>query len=773
MRSTAALVLLLLTFTAAPGIAQIVPATGIAGVVTDSSGGALVGATVVYTNGAAEQTTVTDANGRFAFEVVPPGQGTVTAAFPHFQAASQPARRGGTLALVLLPDVVSETVEVNGVRPATRRVVSATRTDTLLRDVPQAVSVVTQELIADQRMQSMADVVRYMPGVGMAQGEGHRDAPVLRGNTTTSDFFVDGVRDDVQYFRDVYNVERVEALKGPNAMIFGRGGVGGVINRVSRQADWSSPREVGLQFGSWGDRRFTTDLGTALNDSAAARVTAMYHAADSFRQGVTSERVGVNPTVAFQLSKQTTLRAAYEFFQDERTVDRGVSSFNGRPLDVARSTFFGDPSLSTASARVHLTSALLEHRFTNGLTIRNRSSFAAYDKFYQNSFPGAVNAAGTSVSLSAYNNDTQRTNAFNQTDALFALRTGPIGHALLAGTEFGRQSTDNIRLTGYFTTLGPAVTSVSRPVGDPRTTLPMEFRPSATDANNSGVATVAAAYVQDQVTLTRHLQAVVGVRVDRFQVDFRNNRTAESLVSTDLLVSPRAGVIVKPVQTVSIYGNVSLAYLPRAGEQLASLSLSNRTLDPERFTNYEVGAKWDLAASLALTAALYRLDRDNVAVPDPLDPTRSLLVDAQRTNGLELEVSGRVTARWSVAGGYAFQDGFLTQTIASNAVAGNTLALLPRHSVSLWNKVALSRRWEAGLGIISRGDSFAAVDNTVVLPGYTRADAGLFYNINRRVRAQLNLENLLDATYFATAHSNTNITPGTPRAVRVALTTRF
>jgi catecholate siderophore receptor len=773
MRSTAVLVALILTLITTVTTAQVATPTGVAGAVFDTSGGALIGATVVYTNGTIEHTTVTDAEGRFHFDNVPPGEGTVLVTFPSFRAEHQPVRRGGALKLVLRPDVIAETVEVNGVRPATRRVVSATKTDTLLRDVPQAVSVVSQELIADQRMQSMADVVRYMPGVGMAQGEGHRDAPVLRGNTTTSDFFVDGVRDDVQYFRDVYNVERVEALKGPNAMIFGRGGVGGVINRVSRQADWSSPREVGLQFGSWGDRRVTTDLGAGFNDTTAARVTAMYQAADSFRQGVTSERFGVNPTVAFQLSKQTTLRAGYEFFQDERTVDRGVSSFDGRPLGVDRSTFFGDPSLSTSSARVHLASALLEHRFANGLTIRNRSSVGNYDKFYQNSFAGTVTAGGTAVAISAYNNDTQRTNVFNQTDVLFAVRTGAIGHALMAGTEFGRQSTDNVRMTGYFSSIGPSVTSVTRPVADPRTTLPMEFRPSATDANNSGVATVAAAYAQDQLTLTRHLQAVVGLRVDRFHVDFLNKRTAAPLASTDLLLSPRAGLIVKPIQAVSIYGNVSLAYLPRAGEQLASLSLSNRTLDPERFVNYEVGAKWDLAASLALTAAVYQLDRDNVAVPDPLDPTRSLLVDAQRTRGLELEVSGRVTPRWSVAGGYAFQDGFLTQTIAANAVAGNVLGLLPRHSVSLWNKVMLSRQWEAGLGLISRGDSFASVDNAVVLPGYTRADAAIFYNINRRVRAQLNMENLFDATYFATAHSNTNITPGTPRAVRLALTTRF
>ncbi len=772
MRQTVILALLiaLLSLPGTPANAQ--PTQRIHGSVVDPSGGALVGALVTY-RGSVQREVSTDRDGHFSLEVTPSPGATLTISFPDFQAVTQPATSGHDLRVTLQPYMVTETVEVNATRAATRRVQSATRTDTLLRDVPQAISIVPQELIADQRMQSMADVVRYMPGVGMAQGEGHRDAPILRGNATTSDFFVDGVRDDVQYFRDVYNVERVEALKGPNAMIFGRGGVGGVINRVSRQADWGTPREVGLQVGSWGERRLTTDLGTAFNTRVAARVTGLYQEADSFRRDVTSERFGINPTVAVQLSPRTLLRAGYEYFHDDRTVDRGVSSFNGRPLDGFRSTFFGDPQVSTSAARVHITSALVEHRFGSGVTVRNRVSYANYDKFYRNVFPGSVNPAGTQVSLSAYSNDTQRTNLFNQTDVTLATRTGSVSHALLAGAEFGRQDTDNIRLTGYFTSLGPSVTTVSRPLASPRLSIAVDFRPSTTDPNNRGRATIAAVYAQDQVTLTRHLQAVVGLRVDQFNVDFRDNRTLGDLSTSDVLVSPRAGLIVKPVQPLSIYGNVSLAYLPRAGEQLASLSVTNRTLEPEKFTNYEMGAKWDLSPSLAFTTAVYRLDRGNVAVPDPLDATRSLLVDGQRSQGLELELVGAVTRRWSIAGGYAFQDGFLTRTLSATALQGAALAMLPRHAVSFWNKVVLTRQLEAGFGIIHRGDSFTSVDNSVRLPGYTKADAALFYNVTPRVRAQLNVDNVLDTVYFPMAHNNTNITPGTPRALRLSLTTRF
>jgi catecholate siderophore receptor len=252
-------------------------------------------------------------------------------------------RRADALSYRLEVQVAGESVEVTG-RATSRADVTLTATKTLapLRDVPQAITVIPQQLIADQQMQGMADVVRYVPGVGMGQGEGNRDTPIFRGNSTTADFFVDGVRDDVQYFRDLYNVERVEALKGPNAMIFGRGGAGGVINRTTRHADWSQARELTILGGSFGNRRATIDLGQSLDDTLAARVTGLYENSDSYRAGVNLERTGVNPTLAWIVGKNTIVRAGYEYFHDERTADRGVPSFAGRPFSTPTDTFFGD-----------------------------------------------------------------------------------------------------------------------------------------------------------------------------------------------------------------------------------------------------------------------------------------------------------------------------------------------------------------------------------------------------------------------------------------------
>jgi len=749
------------------------------GRVVDASSGAIAGAQVTVTSErpGPPASAVTNQQGEFEL-VMDSGSYTVRVSANGFVEAARRFTLGeaatGTANFTLAVAGVHELVTVDASGGySVGAVSSATKTMTPLRDVPQSVSVISSALIADQRMSSMADVTRYMPGVGFAQGEGNRDTPILRGNSTTSDFFVDGVRDDVQYFRDVYNVERVEALKGPNAMIFGRGGVGGVINRVTRQAGWGQSREASLQAGSWNNKRVTADYGSVLNHVVALRATALYENSDSYREGNSIERYGFNPTAAFRVGPNTTLRAGYEYFHDERVADRGISSFGSRPLVTDPGTFFGDPAQSPTDATVNLGSVTLEQRLGSRITLRNRVSYGHYHKFYQNVFPGAVDATAGTVAMSAYNSLTTRQNLFNQTDVMVVASTGRVGHTVLVGAEFGRQGTENLRTTGYFTRLGAAVSTFHAPLSSPTISQPMQFRPAASDADNRGVATIAGVYAQDQIALTARLQVVLGLRLDKFKADVTNNRTATDFSSDDNLISPRLGLVYKPVEPLSLYSSYSLTYLPRAGEQLSSLSVTNQALDPEEFKNYEVGVKWDLVPAFALTAALYRLDRGNVVVEDPTDPTLSSLVDAQRTKGLELALNGEVTGSWSVAGGYAYQDGEITRSLSASAQAGAVLAQLPQHSISLWNKYDFTPRFAAALGVINRTASFTSTSNIVVLPGWTRVDAAVYYQLTSMLRAQINIENLFDERYFLNAHNDTNITPGSPRGFRVALTTRF
>jgi catecholate siderophore receptor len=645
---------------------------------------------------------------------------------------------------------------------------SSARTPTPLRDVPQSIAVVTRDLMRDQAMQSMADVVRYVPGITMAQGEGHRDAPVIRGNVTTADFYVNGVRDDVQYNRDLYNLERVEAVKGANALTFGRGGGGGVINRVTKEAQFFPVGELALQGGTFSNKRLTTDLGRSVSDAFAFRLNGLYENSDSFRHDVNVERYGISPTLTMRPGSRTSIRLGYEYFNDDRTVDRGIPSFQGRPSGAHRSTFFGDPDANHATAGVHLGSATLEHQLGR-FAVRNATLIGDYDKFYQNLVPGAVNASHTMVSLSGYNNATVRRNVFNQTDVTGVVATGRLRHTLLMGAEFGRQRSTNFRKTGYF---GGTATSVSVPFGNPRFAGPVEFRQSASDADNLATNHVASAYVQDQIELNRFVQLVAGLRYDRFTIDFHNNRTNEDLSREDHMAAPRAGLIFKPVAQVSLYTSYSVAYLPSSGDQFSSLTATTQTLEPEKFSNYEVGAKWDLSRTLSLTTAVYRLDRTNTTARDPNNPAITVQTGSQRTNGYELGVNGNITGRWLVVGGYAWQDAFVTSATTA-AAEGAQVALVPHHTFSLWNNFRVLPRLSMGLGVIHQAEMYTGVDNTVRLPEFTRADLAAYYTVTEMVRLQANLENVFDRNYFATAHSNNNILPGYARALRVGLVARF
>lgn len=658
---------------------------------------------------------------------------------------------------------------------------SATKTDTPLIDTPQAITVITQELIQDQAMQGMADVVRYVPGVGMAQGEGNRDTPIFRGSSSTADLFIDGMRDDVQYFRDLYNIERVEALKGSNAMIFGRGGSGGVLNRVTKQADGDARRDLALQVGSWNRLRATADVSDAINDDVAFRVNALVEETDSFRDDVSARRRGINPTLSFLFGDSTDLVFGIEHFEDERTADRGISSLlaTGKPVDVDPSTFFGDPERSASEVEANTFSALWEHGFANGANLRNRTLVGRYDKFYQNVYPGAARADDT-VTLSAYNDTTRRDNLLNQTDLVFVANTGSIEHKLLVGAEFGRQETDNFRETGYFSdTCASSSTSVRVSLANPRYSGPLCFQPSNSNANIHSVARTAAVYVQDQIEISPNWLAVVGLRYDHFELDLRNNRTGQDLSSSDSLVSPRVGLVYKPQANVSIYANLGKAFLPRSGEQLGSLSLTNQALEPEEFNNLELGAKWDISPKLGATAAVYRLTRSNVAVVDSLNSAKLVLLagDSQRVEGVELSLSGNINEKWSVMGGFAYQDAHTTREIETSPgtklPAGTILGQVPRRTFSLWNRYDFNPRWGAALGVIARDKMFTSTSNAITLPGYARVDGAVFFELNENIQMQLNIENLLDKEYFASAHSDSNISPGSPRAVNLGLHLSF
>ena len=638
---------------------------------------------------------------------------------------------------------------------------TATKTDTALRDIPQTLTVVRRELLQDQNAQSVGDALRNVPGVSIAQGEGNRDQVVLRGINTASDFFVNGIRDDQERFRDLYNVESIDVVQGPAAVLFGRGGAGGVVNLVTRKPMRGASSDATLDFGSYGHKRGTAQFGAPISSKGDFRVSLMAEDSGGYRDSYFLHRYGINPTVGFNFGNATTLSVGFEHLHDRRLADRGIPSQFGLPVNVAPEQLFGSPNQNRAQSTVNSTNLTLEHRFGSGLRFRNNFLAGKYGKFYQNVYPGsAVNAAGT-FTLSAYNHQIDRTNTFNQSDLIYDTVVAGMRHTFLFGIEAGYQFQDEVRHTAA-PIPNVLISSSARDAN---------FATAPVAIDRHAVSDTIAGYAQDQIAFANHWKAVVGTRVDWFKARVDDHLPGNpDLSRADTAASPRVGLIYQPNNTASFYGSYSYTFLP-SGQNLG-LAVNTVYLTPENAKNYEVGGKFDLIEGrLNLTAAVFRLDRNNVKNTDPNDVTRLVLTGQQRTDGFVMSTSGSVSRRWKIHGGYAYLNGRITAN-TSSAPAGRKVGLVPHSQFTLWNTYDISQHWGVGAGLIDQTKMYTSFSNQVELPGFSRLDAALYYRTGA-YRMGLNIENLRDSRYYSTANGDNNITPGAPRAIRVSFTTRF
>jgi catecholate siderophore receptor len=675
----------------------------------------------------------------------------------------------------------------------------ATKTNTPLINIPQSLTVVTKDFIKDQSFESATDVTRYVPGVAVHQGEGNRDELVIRGVDSSANFFVNGFRDDVQIFRDLYNTQSIEVLRGPGALIFGRGVGGGLLNRTLKEADGTRVYDATLQTGSYDDRRVAVDAGQAVNENVAARLNMFYEGSDTFRDYGHLERYGINPTMTFTPNDTTKVKLSYEYFHDDRTADRGNPSQASTATGATRfnpatpfapggdlTKYFGSPDLNVARANVHSVMASIEHDFENGLTVKNSARYANYEKFYQNVYPGngplagAVDPTDTFFNRAAYQHTTNRENIFNQTDFVYRAATGPLFHTLGFGTEFGRQQGIDIRNTGIFP--NGQNTILGNPF-DPTFFGPVTFIHHFTGTNADGVTTpdsnsryglnIESGYVRDTIDVARWLRLIGGVRFDRFDLSALDMNTNTNRARVDNLASPQAAIILKPADNLSFYGAYSVSYLPASGDQFSALTNGTVIIDPQKFENTEAGVKWNILPRLLYTAAIYDLERSNVPLADPNNPGFFILSGTNRIRGFETALTGYMTDAWQSTLGYAYTDARVTSDTSATIVAGNRIQLVPFNQFSFWNKYQIDATWGVGLGVIYFSDSFASSDDTIKLPGFVRFDAALYVKINEMWRVQLNVENIFNKGYWASADGNNNISPGQPRTFRIMAAARF
>jgi catecholate siderophore receptor len=661
---------------------------------------------------------------------------------------------------------------------------TATKTNTPILDIPQSITIVTEQQAADRGSETVGEALLYVPGVTVAQGEGHRDQISIRGQVTTADFFVDGVRDDIEYFRDLYNVEAIEVLKGPAAMIFGRGGGGGVVNRVTKKADGERIREVTATAGSFERARTTIDVGDKISPDAAFRLNAMYEDSESFRDFFELERYGINPTLAFRPDDQTRVMMSYEYFSDDRVVDRGVPSLNGRPFRGPIESFYGNPDVSNSDFAGHTATATIEHRFDSGVNFRNHTFFASYDKFYSNVYAASAVAANGNYEIEGYSVGTDRQSLINQTDATYRWDMGNgIRHTLLAGMEFSSQDTKLDRDRAVFDPTDPmrcrdgngnACGRIIVPVGAPTDFTDLAFS-NPQRRWDTDIATYSG-YIQDQLEITRYFDLIGGLRFDRFDVSAVNSTNPANVLDlerVDDVWSYRVGAVFKPTETASVYIATSNSFLPGVGDQFINLDpqggLTVANLEPEEFQNDEIGFKIEVSPRLFFTGAIFQLDRANQIITTGAQSGEQ--VGLTRTRGGELALVGYVTDDWQISAGWGHQ---IARVIdGAPATIGNEVPFVPNNTYSLWNRYQFTQMFGAGLGIIHQDSSFAALDNQVELPSFTRVDAAFYFDINETWNAQVNIENILDEEYFASAHNNNNISPGAPRQAFVTVRAQF
>lgn len=642
---------------------------------------------------------------------------------------------------------------------------TATKTPTPLINVPQSVAVMTDDQLQDQGIRQLGEALRYIPGISLETGEGHRDEIFIRGQETTADFYLDGLRDDAQYYRSLYNIERIEVLKGANALIFGRGGGGGVVNRVSKTAQPGGAfTEMEGSLSNFGAFALAADVNQPLGDTVAARLNATYEEFASNRDFYEGRFIGISPTISARVGPETRLTATYSYDDDARVTDRGVPAFNGGPLRGFDDTFFGDADFNFATAETHIARARIDHGFSNNWSTNATLQYANYDKLYANLLPNGTN--GTTVQLSGYEDAQERENVIAQANLVGEFATGAIGHTVLVGMEASWQDSFNGRRNVRFPNGSGGFTSrVAIPLA-PVLAIPA-FSLAAPNRSNDSSLAVLSGYVQDQVQIGEHVELIAGLRWDRFDLE-TTNLAGTLTARVDEKVSPRLGVVVKPSNVLSFYASYATSFLPQSGDQFFLIEPGDAGLDPEKFTNYEIGAKWLLQTDLFFTAAIFRLDRSNSKAPDPDNTGLVTLAGESRTEGVEVSLVGNILPNWQASLGYTYLDGQL-QTTTDAGPAGTRLQQLPQHQISAWNRVQLTDNFGIGLGAVYQDEQFASFSGNVVLPSYWRVDAAAYFDVSDRLSIQINVENLLDEKYYPSAHGDNNIQPGIPLSARLGV----
>ncbi|OYU07461.1 MAG: TonB-dependent siderophore receptor [Pseudomonas sp. PGPPP1] len=669
---------------------------------------------------------------------------------------------GFVCAATTLPET-SISAEADEDDPRVKETSTATRTATPVRYVPQAIDSVKTESLRSYGTNDLGQALSGIPNVSSG-ADTRFDSLRIRGFDASNDFYLDGIRDDSQYVRDLHNIERIEVLKGPAAVLYGRGGQGGIVNRVSKLPMAGHKSSIEAQGGSNDLRSLYADLSTDPTDNISLRLNMGNQDNNSFRDGVSGNRQLFAPSMSWQLTPDLNWLVQYEYSRYNRTPDRGIPGVNGRPADVSRSTTYGD-SRDYIDDKSQSLRSKLTYELNDNWQLRQTLGVFKLDSDFDNTYQTAYVPATNRVTRQRWQQDLTTLNLFNNVELEGGFSTYGLEHRLLTGLELGNQRRDPKLYTG---------TNVpSLDLNKPNRNLSHTGRMNVWSNAHTEVET-RAVYVQDQLRLNDQWQVLAGLRYDHFEVDTKNKLTNAQQAVASHSTSPRFGLVWTPLEHHSFYASWSKTFSPAGGGVIGitpNASGSVNDLSPELTKQKEIGVKSDwLDDRLSTTLAVYELELYNRRTADPLDRTITLLSGLQRSRGVELTATGKIIGNWYVRGGIGLQDATVVKD--NNGFEGKRVSDVAKRNGSLFITWKPEMGWYAETGLTLVGDRYADSLNTVVLPGYGRWDA--LVGLRQKewdVRAALN--NIADKTYYASATSVAQIQPGEPRSLVVTGTYSF
>ncbi|MEX5586936.1 TonB-dependent receptor [Pseudomonas urmiensis] len=655
--------------------------------------------------------------------------------------------------------------------PRVKEVSTATRTSTPVRYVPQAIDTLKTQNVLDYGSSSLGKALEGIPNVS-SSADTRFDSVRIRGFDSSNDFYLDGVRDDSQYIRDLHNIERVDVLKGPAAVLYGRGSQGGIVNRVSKVPEHGRRSSIEVQGGSEDLRSLYADLSANPSDDISLRLNLGNQDNNSFRDGIDGSRQLFAPSMSWQLSEDLNWLVQYEYSRFNRTPDRGIPGVNGRPVDVGRDTTYGDTQRDFIDDKSQSLRSRLNYQLSDTWQLRHTLSLFQLDSDFDNTYVTAYNASNNTVTRQRWQQDLKTRNLFNNLEAEGNFATWSLEHKLLVGLEFGHQRRDPLLYTAAKPKDGGTLVP-SLDLNNPDRSLQHNGR-MVVSSNNHSVVDSRGLYLQDQIRLNDQWQILAGVRFDQFEVETTNQIRNLSEKQDSNTTSPRLGVVYSPWQDHSFYASWSKTFSPVGGGLIGitpgAPGNANDT-GPELSRQKEIGVKSDwLDDRLTTTLAVYELELYNRRTRDANNPELIQLSGLQRSRGIELTATGNIVGNWYVRGGIGIQDAIIVED--NNGQEGNRINDVAKRNGSLFITWKPELGWYAETGLTLVGERYADNQNTTVLPGYGRWDAlAGFRTRDWDVRAALN--NIADKTYYASATSAAQIQVGDPRSLVVTGTYNF